>query len=26
LEVVAVAAHEFEDLAEAFVVGDVVGD
>jgi hypothetical protein len=26
LEVVAVAAHDFEDLAEAFVVGDVVGD
>jgi hypothetical protein len=26
LEVVAEAAHEFEDLAEAFVVGDVVGD
>jgi len=26
LEVVAVIAHDLEDLAEAFVVGDVVGD
>jgi hypothetical protein len=26
LEVVAKTSHDFEDLAEAFVVGDVVGD
>jgi hypothetical protein len=26
LEVIAEAAHDFEDLSEAFIVGDVVGD